>query len=55
MFEIPEETVAAIRTDDVELMKLGFQWIRFALWKESPLKIREEIVAAKVAEMGKDK
>jgi len=55
MFEIPEDTVEAIHTDDVALMKLGFQWIRFALWKEPTLKVRDEVVQAKLAQAGKDK
>ena len=51
-FEVAEETVEEIRTDDIALMKLGFDWVRFALWQEKTLKIREEIVEAKKAETG---
>jgi hypothetical protein len=44
MFQIADDRIEAIRTDDIELMKFGFRWIRFALWQEPALEIREEVV-----------
>jgi len=51
MFEIAEETVESIRTSDEALMELGFDWLRFALWQEPRMKIRQEVVDATKALM----
>jgi len=55
VFDIPAETIEAVRTDDVELLKLGFQWLKFGLLDRSALKIREEEVEARRAEAIKGK
>jgi len=34
-FQIPQETIEAVRTDDVELMKLGFQFVKFSVFGEA--------------------
>ncbi|MCL5270801.1 MAG: hypothetical protein M1457_09700, partial [bacterium] len=52
MFEIPDTVIEAIRTDDEALMEFGFQWIRFALWREPTLKVREEVAQAYRAKAG---
>jgi hypothetical protein len=36
-FEVDEETVERIRTDDVELMKFGFRWVRYSLLGDGDL------------------
>ena len=51
-FEIAEHTIEAIRSDDEELLDLGLQWIRFGLWREPTLKIRDEVIRAKKAQIG---
>jgi hypothetical protein len=30
-FEVPEERVEQMKTDDIEMMKFGFEWVRFFL------------------------
>lgn len=52
MFDLSDERVEAIKKDDVELMKLGYAWIRFAFWKDKTLKIRDDIVKARLAQTG---
>jgi hypothetical protein len=51
-FEVAPETVERIRSDDEELLRLGFRWARFALFNDPGLKIREEVVKAKLREAG---
>ena len=51
-FEISAEQVEAIRTDDVALMEFGFQWIRFALWREPTLTIREDVLQTRREHLG---
>ncbi|MBZ0266477.1 YkgJ family cysteine cluster protein [bacterium] len=41
-FEIDEERIESIKKDDVELLKFGYDWLKFALYHEPTLKIREE-------------
>jgi Fe-S-cluster containining protein len=36
-FEVDEETLAAIRTDDVALMRFAFRWLRYSLFGETRL------------------
>uniref|UniRef100_A0A7C2E3L0 YkgJ family cysteine cluster protein n=1 Tax=Ammonifex degensii TaxID=42838 RepID=A0A7C2E3L0_9THEO len=50
VFDVPAATVEAVRTDDVELLKLGFRWLKFGLLDRNALKIREEEVEARKAE-----
>jgi Fe-S-cluster containining protein len=40
-FELDEELVAEIKTNDVALLKFAFLWLRFALFKEPTVKVRE--------------
>ncbi len=38
-FVVEDEVKERIRTDDVEMMKFGFAWIRFALFQEPTMKL----------------
>lgn len=40
-FELDAETVAEIANDDVALLQFGFRWLRFALFGEPTLRVRE--------------
>jgi uncharacterized protein len=42
IFDIDPETVAAIKDDDVALMKLGFNYLKFLLVIEQSLKLKEK-------------
>ncbi len=46
-FEIEPELVESIRSDEVELMKFSFKWLRFSLFNEPLIKIRKEVVDRK--------
>ena len=40
-FELEDALVAKLRTDDEALMRFAFRWLRFALFAEPTLKLRE--------------
>ncbi len=46
-YDIPQERVDKIRTDDAELLKLGFEWLRSAMFAEETLKIRDGVADAR--------
>lgn len=50
-YEIDDETVAKMREDDVELMLFSFKYLAATLFGAKGLKIREEKLQAKIAEI----
>ncbi len=52
-FDVEPELAETIRTDDVELMKFAFRWLRFALFNEPTMKIRKEVLEKKQKSMEK--
>ncbi|MCU0303505.1 MAG: YkgJ family cysteine cluster protein [Thermoanaerobaculales bacterium] len=40
-FELDDDLVADIKTNDVALLRFAFRWLRFALFKEPTMKVRE--------------
>lgn len=46
-FEIAPGTIEQLKTDDVELLRLGFRWIRFFVLKENTLRVWEEVLKAR--------
>jgi Fe-S-cluster containining protein len=40
-FELDEDLVSEIKTNDVALLRFAFRWLRFALFKEPTMKVRE--------------
>ncbi|MBF0475097.1 MAG: YkgJ family cysteine cluster protein [Deltaproteobacteria bacterium] len=45
-FDIPQTRVEKIKRNDVELLKLAFDWIKFGLLGRIVLKVKDEIVEA---------
>ena len=43
-FEIEETELEAIKTNDEALLRFAFRWLRFALFAEPTMKVREEYV-----------
>ena len=41
LFELPEEMIKKIKTDDAELFKLACQWLKFALFGEKTMTLRK--------------
>jgi Fe-S-cluster containining protein len=55
-YDIDAGLVEKIRTDDIELMKFAFRWLKFALFNEPTIKIREEVLRSKKQNLlGKEK
>jgi hypothetical protein len=50
-FEIDPDTKDKIENDDVELLKFGFKWLRFSLFGEATMKIKQDIYEAKKKEL----
>jgi Fe-S-cluster containining protein len=46
-FEVDKDMLAKIKDDDIELLKFGYNWLRFSIFKEKIMTIKEEIVEAK--------
>ncbi|MFC2035556.1 YkgJ family cysteine cluster protein [Chloroflexota bacterium] len=53
-FDVEPETIEKIRTDDEALLDFGIRWLRFSLFGESTLKIKDEVVERKKGELGLD-
>jgi len=53
IFDIEKELVEKIKTDEVELLKFAFRWIKFGLVGRDGLKIREGVLEAKKKELEK--
>jgi Fe-S-cluster containining protein len=45
-FELDQSMIDVIKTDDVELLKFGYLWLRFSLFGEQTLKIKGSVEAA---------
>jgi uncharacterized protein len=50
-YDVPDETLARIQSDDIELMKFSFQFLASALFGTDTLKIKPEKIQAKVAQL----
>lgn len=53
-FDVEDEIRERIRNDDVELLKFGYTWLRFALFGERTLKIKEEVLKEKKKTLKED-
>jgi uncharacterized protein len=50
-FELEPELVAALETDDLALLRFAFRWLRFALFGEMTLKLREKLLSPEDREL----
>jgi uncharacterized protein len=41
-FDLPEEIISRMKTDDEELLKLALQWLKFSLFGEKGIPLRQE-------------
>jgi Fe-S-cluster containining protein len=46
-YDIPAERIEKVRNDDVELLKLGYEWLRSAMFAEETLKLKEGVAEAR--------
>ena len=47
LFEIDESRLAAMRTNDLDLLEFAAQWLRFSLFQEPTMKIRKPVLEAR--------
>lgn len=50
-FEVDPAIIEKIKDDDVELLKFGHTWLRFAMFGEKTMKVRTEVLDTKRAEL----
>lgn len=50
-FDVEDDVRKKIQEDDVELLKFGFDWLRFALFAEKTMKVKEKVLEAKKEEL----
>lgn len=50
-YDISEETLARIKSDEIALMKFGFDWLKSALFGAEAVNLKEDILQAKVKEL----
>lgn len=53
-FDVEEDVVERIKTDDEALLDFGIDWLRFSLFGESTLQINGELAERKKKELGLD-
>lgn len=46
-YDIPQERIEKVRTDDGELLKLGYEWLRSAMFAEETLKLKDGVAEAR--------
>jgi hypothetical protein len=51
LFKVEKEILERIREDEVEMMKFGFRWMKFSLFGEDAIKVKEEVLQAKKEKM----
>jgi len=54
-FEVDGSTQEKIKHDDLELLKFGYLWLRFTLFKEQTMTINKELMRKKTEELKKSK
>lgn len=50
-FELDDVTREKLRSDDLELLRFGYRWLRFALFGEKTLTVRSDVLVAKKKEL----
>lgn len=51
-FEVEEEHMEKLRTDDEALLNFGLDWLRFAFFAENTMKVKGEVLEKKRDELG---
>jgi len=51
-FDIDEATIEGLKTDDEALLDFGIKWLRFSLFAENTLKVKDDVWDKKRDELG---
>jgi len=54
-FDVEPELVEAIGSDDMELLRFAFKWLRFALFGEMTIKPNQELLSERERDMLRNK
>ena len=54
-FDIDEDTLNKIKNDEIELLKFGYIWLKFALFGEKTITVKTNVLEAKKTELDKKK
>lgn len=54
-FKLSSARQKKMKTDDIELLKFGYDWLKFSLFNEKTIDIKEDILKAKKSELKKTK
>ncbi|MBF0508661.1 MAG: YkgJ family cysteine cluster protein [Deltaproteobacteria bacterium] len=49
LFDLPADLAEKVKTDDLELLKLGMNWLRFSLFGDPTLVIKDSVIKEKKA------
>ncbi len=50
-FDVDADTIEKIKTDDEALLKFGYKWIRFSIFGEQTLKVKDDVFRIKKEEL----
>jgi uncharacterized protein len=54
-FQVDEKVLENIKIDDVELMKFAFNWLKFSLYGEKTMKVKDEVIKEKKGKIIEEK
>jgi uncharacterized protein len=49
LFDVHEDRIAAMRSDDLELLDFAMQWLKFSLFHDRSIKVKQSVLEAKKA------
>jgi len=52
LYDLPAERIEQVRTDDTELLKLAYEWLRQAIFAEATLPFKEGVLEKRKAQAG---
>ncbi len=52
-FDVEPELIERLKTDDEELLRFGFRWIKYSTLKEKTMTLKDEVLKAKQQELSK--
>jgi len=54
-FDVDDATLEKIKHDDVEMLKFGYQWVKFAIFGEKTMTIKSDVAQSKQKEISEQK
>ncbi|MFC1586540.1 YkgJ family cysteine cluster protein, partial [Fibrobacterota bacterium] len=54
-FEVDSQVLERIKNDDIELLKFGFNWLKFSLFKEKTMHLKAEVLEQRKKDLADSK